>query len=1021
MFMKKKFINGLLLVAMIVGTTSSLVSCKDYDDEKNIDLQEQMFDMFKEQNAELMRVIEALGLRLDNRIDSLRNAFDLCKGECKKTKDRLDSLIRVYNYFTGTTYQNFYTDVTNNYAKRTWVEGLLLNYYTKPEVDDLLKGKVDTATFSAYKTFMANEIIRVEAMFANYYTITQVDSLLRDTLDKYYTKKQVDSLLKLIKPVVYGDTTIINNIYGDTTIVYGDTIINYGDTTIVNNYYTTGIDSAKCAEICHEIIRELEGKVQNLENWQAVIDPLVKRDSVRIDSLVGACNVFNTKIGNLEKHADSVDVVLLRDSIRLDALEAGYKELKDTLKKYATIEYVDTQDGILNDRIDSIVTVAIPDLKNQIKDAKERIEDVKDSLANVITEAVKTVNNRIDSLAKADKDSVKNLRDDLQTLRNEYKEFEKNTKERINGISDSLATLDETVKKIETKVEQLSDSVAKIVNSMAKFISGITINGTENPVFGEINTPIGVRSYILATYHGKTSDAGLQFPAYEEQYYASTADFKRVMNDGAVLKNVKNPVSKKGDLISQDGAVGNAGTVYVTVNPTNRDFSGTQFTLINSKNEESPIVLSDLRKSDHLLQFGWNRARQTGDQSANGFYEAYATISEDMITNGRLRLNVDLEGIKNVLADVKNWQDGISATNIATTIYENLHQVLEASALKASWTDDVSGEEMSVVSQYDIAAATVHPLGFAFMKDVKYNNELLKVEDFLDDFTLALDNTLGAYADKLKIRYDELAQYILGLQYKGYDVATNTLTIVAVVPAGTFAEDEKIVYNSDHTKQETVWSKNADGTYDINIRFSALSEIMATLIRIYGSPEEVEKNIDNVKDKIDALVNEVSDFLGGLQKDVNSMSTTFGLDKLYSYIDMLNGHFKRWLVPNKYVQPLMLIHNDNGYKRLSRYQKRPTKLSSTDFRIIPTTYNVEVLAPAYKKVVLATKVWDASGAEATGVRDEFNAQQDINTVMDGLWTGIDVTIKEGYVYELLLMEVDYCGEIATRKYYVTKK
>ena len=32
--MKRKFINGLLLLALFVGFTGSVVSCKDYDDEK---------------------------------------------------------------------------------------------------------------------------------------------------------------------------------------------------------------------------------------------------------------------------------------------------------------------------------------------------------------------------------------------------------------------------------------------------------------------------------------------------------------------------------------------------------------------------------------------------------------------------------------------------------------------------------------------------------------------------------------------------------------------------------------------------------------------------------------------------------------------------------------------------------------------------------------------------------------------------------------------------------------------------
>ena len=42
--MKKKFINGLLLVALFVGFTSSMVSCKDYDDEKITNLEGKLAD-----------------------------------------------------------------------------------------------------------------------------------------------------------------------------------------------------------------------------------------------------------------------------------------------------------------------------------------------------------------------------------------------------------------------------------------------------------------------------------------------------------------------------------------------------------------------------------------------------------------------------------------------------------------------------------------------------------------------------------------------------------------------------------------------------------------------------------------------------------------------------------------------------------------------------------------------------------------------------------------------------------------
>ena len=421
--------------------------------------------------------------------------------------------------------------------------------------------------------------------------------------------------------------------------------------------------------------------------------------------------------------------------------------------------------------------------------------------------------------------------------------------------------------------------------------------------------------------------------------------------------------------------------------------------------------------------FGWDRARQEGEQSPNGFYETKATITaQDVNNDGRLHLSLDLADAKEVLKDVRNWENGISATNIATTFYQNVHNVLEADAVKATWTDDVTGEQMSVVSQYGIGAVTVKPLGFAFMKDANYYDNLMEVEKFATDIIDNLSGVLAKYITQVKVKFGSAADYIESIEYKSYDPETNTITIGVKVPAGVFDEDTKVVWNSSHTKYDTVWEKNADGTFTVNIRMSALEDLMQTLYQMYDKDwNKVAENINNWIGLVKNLVSEANEFLGNVEKDLADITGSMGLDKIYNYVDIFNKHMKRWLVPNKYVQPLLLVHNNDGYTRISRSAGKYTPVTSESFTLIPTTYCVEVLAPAYKKIIVATKVTDAAGNNVEAARNAFNNQANMNTVIDGQWEGFDVTIQKGYNYEILYMALDYSGQIAARKYYLKVK
>jgi len=985
MFMKKKFINGLLMVAMFVGATSSLVSCKDYDDEKNFNLQEQ----FTNQNAKLQDLVYQLNGLVNGRIDSLNAEFAKCQINCRYTRYRLDSLLNEYN------------------GLRDKVGGM----YTNEQIDSM-------------KRVLSQEILNVQNQLANYYTIAQIDSLLDDRMNR---ELKSDSELgnfinELIEEYLRNhkfDTTIVNNIFNnDTTII--NNFYQQGDTTIINNItneyitYETGIDSIKVVQIYNELIAGLTKQVNNLTNVVNNVRTLAANDSVRIDSLENVTVTLGNRLTTLENRADATDLRLESDSLKLVNLETLYNQLKDSLDIYATKQYVDEADKKLNERIDSILNYVVPDLKNQITDARTYAKELADSVGNLLNEAIQTVNSRIDTVA-----------DNLGALKEAYDTYVEQNNERVGNLEDRVDSLEGRVDKVEEDIETINGKIEKIENSMAKFISGIVLNGTYNPVFGEINLPVDVRSNILAAFHGYTNDNGVMFPADKSSYYASEADWNRIKGDWEILKNVKNPINKAGaqTLVALDGKEGNAGTLYLTVNPTNRNFEGTEFTMINSRNEESNVKLSPLKKSDHKIMFGWDRARQEGEQSPNGFYETKATITaQDVNNDGRLHLSLDLADAKEVLKDVRNWENGISATNIATTFYQNVHNVLEADAVKATWTDDVTGEQMSVVSQYGIGAVTVKPLGFAFMKDANYYDNLMEVEKFATDIIDNLSGVLAKYITQVKVKFGSAADYIESIEYKSYDPETNTITIGVKVPAGVFDEDTKVVWNSSHTKYDTVWEKNADGTFTVNIRMSALEDLMQTLYQMYDKDwNKVAENINNWIGLVKNLVSEANEFLGNVEKDLADITGSMGLDKIYNYVDIFNKHMKRWLVPNKYVQPLLLVHNNDGYTRISRSAGKYTPVTSESFTLIPTTYCVEVLAPAYKKIIVATKVTDAAGNNVEAARNAFNNQANMNTVIDGQWEGFDVTIQKGYNYEILYMALDYSGQIAARKYYLKVK
>ena len=129
--MKKKFINGLLLVALFVGFTSSMVSCKDYDDEKITNLEGKLAD---EVNA-LKAQLDAQKAALEKQIKDVEDLQKQCQQNCKTFQENITNQLKLY-----VTQENFIATLKDS----------LGNYYTKKEVDGKMKTYQERTPLSTY-------------------------------------------------------------------------------------------------------------------------------------------------------------------------------------------------------------------------------------------------------------------------------------------------------------------------------------------------------------------------------------------------------------------------------------------------------------------------------------------------------------------------------------------------------------------------------------------------------------------------------------------------------------------------------------------------------------------------------------------------------------------------------------------------------------------------------------------------------------------------------------------------------
>lgn len=557
----------------------------------------------------------------------------------------------------------------------------------------------------------------------------------------------------------------------------------------------------------------------------------------------------------------------------------------------------------------------------------------------------------------------------------------KNLKGKVDGVDSRVSALErlrltdaEAAKKITDALNKRLNSVSGSLNSaldalLEQKLDGITVNATENPVTGYWNASFtGLNLKLASSFYGVAAEG--------------TDEWDEVIEPNQVL-----------------GKGGNAGYLYVSLNPTEIDPSLVKVELVNSQGEPAKgFELGSIENTDKVLTFGTKAA----SVSANGFYQVPVIASDPQNDGVEFDKGALAAAAKNVLNELRNPKENdLDLSKIASALYKNI-PVLTAYGVKAEYylyNPDTQNLELHktikhAVSDYDIAAVAVKPVSFNFLKD---NATLDKLSDWaVENFRLpSLSSKLDKVIDALNVEIS-------------YDKADEFYTYSVITPNGLFCQqdgNDVVIYGQGtdlnngqlidgelyRIKNATVEKKfistggsAAEFVFVIKTKDSTIADLLASANKqIAGKLQPIKNVLSNVNAKWENVIAKVNPLLSKVASKIGSA--------------------------NKLLQPTILYVDQNGNPNtLSTIGGRlGTRFVGTGATTLyPTSWTAELFAPAYKKSisVKAVKEENKGGATVTLTNGKSAAEP-----FDGSINKVIFNATKAGEYTIVYKAIDYSG------------
>ena len=502
-----------------------------------------------------------------------------------------------------------------------------------------------------------------------------------------------------------------------------------------------------------------------------------------------------------------------------------------------------------------------------------------------------------------------------------------------------------------------------------KNLNSIAINATENPVLGYFNAAfVGSQLNLAASFYGTVAQTKQDWGIAQ----------------GALLND------------------GNAGEIYVSLNPTEIDPRCiTSLKLVDSQgNEAKGFELGQLQNTSRVLTYGFTKA--AAEVSANGFYaipvKAVDPANDDFSLNkGELK-----EAAKNVIAKLQNpKKSSLNLSQIATALYSSVNNKLKAYTVKAEyylWNPETMElvKKSAVAPTYNMAAFAVKPLSFNTLKD---NQSLKNLGLALDKYMIpTLSDKLGKFMDALDVKV-ELSEDQQNLNvYTIVALADVTVHYDEATKKAWFVKNGAPINGSEIknvTEVKEITSTDLEGghvqkVYKIKTTDSTIADVVKALNDQLGTKlQPVKEAIQNAANKWDSAIQPVNTLLHKINAQIGNV--------------------------NELLQPTMLYKNSNtgDWNTLSTLKgKLGTRMTGTGSTVlVATSWTGELLAPAYKKSVYVKE----SGADVTLMDGKTSAK----TPFSGSVQKVLFTAKDKGNYTVVYKAVDYSGVETTKEYNIT--
>ena len=711
----------------------------------------------------------------------------------------------------------------------------------------------------------------------------------------------------------------------------------------------------------------INGKAVEIKNTADKAWAQAQENKTEIGKLTTDIEKLKGQLGELLKLAGRV-TDLEKDVEDLQKQFAEFKSCKcdftELERKYAELEH---QQGLDRARID-------------------KIEQDQTTLDAELGRINTTLNGKVDQTTfeqlktqvETNQNTVDTYRKQVENLENKFADYVERsyltnnyyTKADVdNAITNASTALEGKISALET---QLTTQLNSLFNAMANEVTGIVVNRFYSPILGSYKDMMGTEARFLGAYYG-----------YAEK--SPNIGGEDIWTDELLLDDSKD----------------NAGSIGVYINPANKDFSGLTFKIVDSQGNVTPFIAT-ATKNDKIEHYGYTRADAVS--TTPNYYLLKVSVDPNRLDEVKTWTSSDVEALKgvaqNVLNKLKNRNNNLNLTEIANTLYKTFNNRLTEYhlALEQELTDGTNKSMNVTIADKDFAATVIKPLAYNFLSGgINY--------DIKDIPTL---ESKGLYIDTSSLKWKDL----------NHIADINQSIDIDVPDASTMMIDgDKVTINA---KGELVWvdPNNKNSIDDLKgvkvtvegITFAANAVSYDTkkqTVKVTVSMKQFNDLIDQINSQVGNMLGTVENLANKVNKFESAIDGNF-INRVNNFIHKCNYYLDN---ANKFLQPAMFATDGNNWVKLPTIASGATYVKMTNGKanvlLLPTSYTLEYIAPAYKKYIT---VKDPSGATVTG--------ENIGKVISGNIHKAGFTATKEGVYTITYDAVDYTGGDVSKTFFI---